>query len=89
MKNLKQVYAALALAALASTAHVQAQEIIKLGISAPMSGAAAVWGLGMEWTAKQAAEKINLEGGVTVGGKKYNFAVVAYDNKYTAAEASD
>jgi branched-chain amino acid transport system substrate-binding protein len=76
MTNLKKIYATLALSALASVANVQAQDTIKLGISAPMSGAAAVWGLGMEWTAKQAAEKINLEGGVTVGGKKYNFAVV-------------
>ena len=70
MTNLKKIYATLALSALASVANVQAQDTIKLGISAPMSGAAAVWGLGMEWTAKQAAEKINLEGGVTVGGKK-------------------
>ena len=84
MTNLKKIYVTLALASLASFNTAHAQEIIKLGISAPMSGAAAVWGLGMEWTAKQAAEKINLEGGVTVGGKKYNFAVVAYDNKYTA-----
>jgi hypothetical protein len=40
-----------------------------------MSGAAAVWGLGMEWAAKQAADKINLEGGVTVAGKKYKYEI--------------
>jgi branched-chain amino acid transport system substrate-binding protein len=88
MTNLKKIYAALALAALATTSSVQAQETIKLGISAPMSGAAAVWGLGMEWAAKQAADKINLEGGLTVAGKKYKYEIVAYDNKYNAAEGT-
>jgi branched-chain amino acid transport system substrate-binding protein len=88
MTHLKKIYAVLALAALTTTASVQAQETIKLGISAPMSGAAAVWGLGMEWAAKQAADKINLEGGVTVAGKKYKYEIVAYDNKYNAAEGT-
>ncbi len=88
MTNLKKIYAALALSALTTATSVQAQETIKLGISAPMSGAAAVWGLGMEWAAKQAADKINLEGGVTVAGKKYKYEIVAYDNKYNAAEGT-
>ena len=65
-----------------------AQQVIKLGISAPMSGAAAVWGQGQEWAAQQAAEKVNTEGGVTVGGKKYTFEIVAYDNKYNAADGT-
>ena len=59
MTNLKKIYAALALSTLTSFASVQAQDTIKLGISAPMSGAAAVWGLGMEWAAKQAADKLS------------------------------
>ena len=88
MTNLKTIYATLALSALTSMASVHAQDTIKLGISAPMSGAAAVWGLGMEWTAKQAADKINLEGGVTIAGKKYKYEIVAYDNKYNAAEGT-
>ena len=53
MTNLKKIYATLALSALTSVTSVQAQDTIKLGISAPMSGAAAVWGLGMEWAANQ------------------------------------
>ncbi|MBX6378025.1 MAG: ABC transporter substrate-binding protein, partial [Clostridia bacterium] len=63
-------------------------EIIKLGISAPMSGAAASWGKTMEWVAKEAAKKVNAEGGVQADGKRYMFEVVAYDNKYTAAEGT-
>lgn len=67
---------------------VTAQETLKLGISAPMSGAAASWGLGMEWAAEQAARRVNEEGGVIVGGKTYMFEVVAYDNKYSATEGA-
>ncbi|NYT62507.1 ABC transporter substrate-binding protein [Alcaligenaceae bacterium] len=65
-----------------------AQETLILGISAPMSGAAATWGLGQEWAAKQAAQEINDAGGVKVGGKTYKFEVRAYDNKYNAAEGT-
>jgi len=59
-------------------------EVIKVGITAPMSGAAANWGITQEWVAKQAANEINEKGGVTVDGKKYIFEVVAYDNKYNS-----
>jgi len=65
-----------------------AQETLKLGISAPMSGAAATWGLGMEWAAEQAAERINKDGGVTANGVTYMFDIVAYDNKYSATEGA-
>jgi branched-chain amino acid transport system substrate-binding protein len=75
-------------AALAAAPLVAAQETIKLGISAPMSGAAAIWGLGMEWLSKQAAQSINDAGGVKVGGKSYKFEVIALDNKYNAAEGT-
>ncbi|MBC7137232.1 MAG: ABC transporter substrate-binding protein, partial [Defluviimonas sp.] len=65
-----------------------AQETLKLGISAPMSGAAATWGLGMEWAAEQAAERINAEGGLSAGGETYMLDIVAYDNKYSATEGA-
>jgi branched-chain amino acid transport system substrate-binding protein len=65
-----------------------ADEVITVGISAPMSGAAATWGLGMEYTAKEAAKAINNAGGITVDGKKYTINIIAYDNKYNAAEGS-
>lgn len=58
--------------------------VIKLGLSVPMSGAAASWGIAAEWVAKQAANMINEQGGVEADGKKYEFQVIAYDNKYNA-----
>lgn len=59
-------------------------EVIKVGITAPMSGSAANWGITQEWVAKEAAKEINENGGVTADGKKYIFEVVAYDNKYNS-----
>lgn len=82
------LFASATLAGAVAMSPAAAQQVIKLGISAPMSGAAAVWGQGQEWAAQQAAEKVNAEGGVTVGGKKYTFEIVAYDNKYNAADGT-
>ncbi len=82
------LFASATLAGATSMAPSAAQQVIKLGLSVPMSGAAAVWGQGQEWAAQQAAEKVNAEGGVTVGGKKYTFEIVAYDNKYNAADGT-
>jgi branched-chain amino acid transport system substrate-binding protein len=65
-----------------------AQEIIKLGLSIPLSGSGAVWGKGSEFMCKKAAQEIEKAGGVKVDGKTYNFECVAYDNKYNAAEGT-
>lgn len=65
-----------------------ADEIIKLGLSVPLSGAGANWGKGGEWLCNAAAKEIAAEGGVKVGGKVYNYKCVAYDNKYNAAEGT-
>lgn len=71
-----------------SAGFASAEEIIKLGLSIPLSGAAANWGKGSEWLCNAAAKEIAEEGGVKVGGKVYNYKCVAYDNKYNAAEGT-
>lgn len=63
-------------------------DVIKVGLSGPMSGAGASWGLLAEWTAKQAAEEINKSGGIKIGDKAYTFEAIAFDNKYTASEGA-
>jgi branched-chain amino acid transport system substrate-binding protein len=72
----------------ASLGSAHAQETIKLGLSVPLSGAAATWGEGAEWLCEKAAEEIEADGGVQVGGEVYNFECVAYDNKYNAADGT-
>jgi branched-chain amino acid transport system substrate-binding protein len=65
-----------------------AQEIIKLGLSVPLSGGGAIWGQGSEFMCERAVREINADGGVTVKGETYNFECIAYDNKYNAADGT-
>ena len=66
---------------------VQAQETLKIGALVTLSGAGAAWGMGMKNAAEIAADQVNKEGGLKVGGKTYRVQVVAYDDKYQANEA--
>ncbi len=72
----------------ASARAARAEEVLKLGMSVPMSGAAASWGIGCEWVGKQAAAYINGQGGIKAGGKSYTVEIVAYDNKYSTADGA-
>lgn len=63
-------------------------EVIRVGLSGPMSGAGASWGVLAEWAAKQAAAEINRSGGVKIGDQTYTFEAVGFDNKYTASEGA-
>jgi branched-chain amino acid transport system substrate-binding protein len=80
-------YGVLAVASVASNA-ATAQDIIKFGVSAPLSGAGAAWGKGAEFVCQQAAKEIKAAGGINISGKSYNVECIAYDNKYTAAEGT-
>jgi branched-chain amino acid transport system substrate-binding protein len=68
------------------SAPLAAQDTIVLGVSAPLSGAAASWGIGTDWASQQAAKHINDAGGIKVGGKTYKVVVRSVDNKYTAGD---
>ena len=71
-----------------SAAGARADETIKIGISAPLSGAGAIWGQTIEWLCNQAAKEIKASGGVKVKGTTYNYSCVAYDNKFSASEGT-
>ena len=86
-KNIAGVVAAACVTA-AFTAPIYAQEVIKPGLSVPLSGSGANWGKGSEWLCNEAAKDVKEGGGVKVGGKVYNFQCIAYDNKYNAAEGT-
>jgi branched-chain amino acid transport system substrate-binding protein len=91
MKAIDRTYLlAAAVVAVAGAAAVgaRADEIIKLGLTTPLSGAAANWGKGTEWMCNKAAAEVKAAGGVKVNGKVYNFECVAYDNKYSSSEGT-
>lgn len=64
----------------------RAADIIKFGISTPLSGPAAPWGIPHKNATELIFEEINAQGGLEVGGKKYKLEIVAYDHKYVIAE---
>ncbi len=63
-----------------------ADNVIKFGISTPLSGPAAAWGIPHKQAIELVFDEINSQGGLDVGGKKYTLQVVAYDHKYVIAE---
>lgn len=63
-----------------------AEDVIKFGISTPLSGPAAPWGIPHMQATKLVFDEVNEHGGLDVGGKKYKIEVIAYDHKYVIAE---
>ncbi len=63
-----------------------AADVIKFGISTPLSGPAAPWGIPHLNATKLVFDEINAQGGIKVGGKTYKLEVVSYDHKYVIAE---
>jgi len=66
---------------------LMAQETLKIGALVTLSGAGAAWGQALLYGAELAADDVNAQGGLEVGGKKYKIEVIPYDDKYQAAEA--
>jgi branched-chain amino acid transport system substrate-binding protein len=74
-----------AFSAIALTVH--AQEVMKIGVIASLSGGGTAWGLGLEHGVQIAADQINAQGGLKVAGKTYKLQVIPYDDQYNAAQA--
>src|SRR5256886_15056072 len=68
------------------TGTASAADVIKFGISTPLSGPAAPWGIPHKQATELVFDEINSQGGLEVGGKKYRLEGVAYDHKYVIAE---
>jgi branched-chain amino acid transport system substrate-binding protein len=64
-----------------------AEETVKIGYCAPLSGPAAAWGLpGLEGTSIW-VDKVNAAGGLKVGDKTYKIEIVKYDDEGDGAKA--
>lgn len=72
---------------LALPAVAMAQDTLKIGALVTLSGAGAAWGQALLYGAELAADDVNAQGGLEVGGKKYKISVIPYDDKYQSAEA--
>lgn len=65
-----------------------ASEVLKFGMSIPLSGPAAPWGVGLDRALKMVCEKNNKAGGIKVGGKTYTLKAISYDCKGLPSEAA-
>jgi branched-chain amino acid transport system substrate-binding protein len=65
-----------------------AAETLVIATIAPLSGPAAMWGLGGARMADMWVEKVNAGGGLKIGGKVYELKHIAYDHKASVAEAT-
>src|SRR2546426_11225407 len=84
---LSLVLCAIALFVISGPSQVRAADnVIKFGISTPLSGPAAAWGIPHKQAMELVFDEVNAKGGLEVGGKKYKLEVVAYDHKYVIAE---
>src|SRR2546422_6059515 len=63
-----------------------AADVVKFGISTPLSGPAAPWGIPHKNAIALIFDETNAQGGLDVNGKKYTLEIVAYDHKYVIAE---
>jgi branched-chain amino acid transport system substrate-binding protein len=66
---------------------VQAQEVIKIGYSGPLSGGAALYGKNVLSGMEMAAAEINAKP-LTIGGKNYKVEIVPLDDNYNPAETA-
>jgi branched-chain amino acid transport system substrate-binding protein len=71
---------------LAATA-AHAQQVLKIGAVAGLSGPGAPWGQAIVYAGQLAAQDVNAKGGLEVGGTKYKVQIVPYDDKYQANES--
>ena len=79
--------AATAVAAMLASGAALAQEVVKIGYTGPLSGGAALYGKNVLSGVQMAVDEINASG-LEVKGKKVKLEVVAFDDKYSPAEAA-
>ncbi len=70
-----------------ATAPAAAQEELKIGAIAALSGGGTAWGLGLQRGVQLALDEANEAGGLKIGGKTYKLKLVVFDDQYNAAQA--
>lgn len=65
-----------------------AEKVIKIGLSTPLSGPAAGWGMPQYQAQTLLFEEINKEGGISIKGEKLPVKFICYDDKAEASEGA-
>ena len=64
-------------------------ETIKIGLTGPLTGGAAVYGTAVRNSARLAVSEINAAGGLKVGDKNILFSLEMYDDKHDATQVAN
>ena len=64
-----------------------AEQTVRIGFLAPLTGEVAAWGLPGLYGCEIWAEWVNAAGGIAVGGERYKVEFVSYDNEYAPDKA--
>jgi branched-chain amino acid transport system substrate-binding protein len=80
--SLVSVLALVSAACSKSTPGAQGAGAFKIGVISAETGFASSWGLPWQWIWKTAADEVNAQGGLDVGGKKYKVNILTADDKF-------
>ncbi len=89
MKKMVCIAAAFLIMQVVGFGPVLAQQVMKVGVIAPLSGTGAGWGLALRAGGEMAADDTNAKGGLEVAGTKYKIEVIPYDDKYQGQAGAD
>jgi branched-chain amino acid transport system substrate-binding protein len=90
LKTMRHTMTAMALAGaalLTTSLPARAQDELKIGVIAALSGGGTGWGLSLQRGVQIALDEVNQAGGLKVAGKTYTLKAVTYDDQYNAAQA--
>ena len=80
--------AGMALAATAAPRQsLAADDVVKIGFLAPLTGEVAAWGAPGLFGCEIWAERVNAAGGIKAGNRTYKVEIVSYDNEYAPDKA--
>lgn len=87
MRFTSKLAALTAVLAITLAVPASADEELKIGAIAPLSGGGSVWGLGLVRGVEIAIDEVNAAGGIKADGKTYKLKAVSFDDQLNAAQA--
>jgi branched-chain amino acid transport system substrate-binding protein len=87
MKTTSGIAASMVATAAMPRLGLSAQDTVKIGFLAPLTGDVAAWGLPGRDGCLIWADWVNEQGGINIGGKRHNVEIVSYDNEYAPDKA--
>ena len=72
-----------------STTTALEEKTVLIGVTSPLTGGAAAWGIAMKDGTEMAFDDLNNAGGLTIGNTHYTFKVTAMDDQYNPTTSTN